>query len=199
MNRRLSLLVLLFFLVCSSINAQKGSYVDSLQKFQQKYVDSHEVVKNDDKKFLQFFPIDSSLRVLCTFTPSKDAKWFAMRTTGNSSKPFRKFGVLSFKIHDTLCQLSVYQSQSLMMSKEYSTYLFIPFTDNTSGKESYGGGRYLDQHMGDIRNNKIWLDFNKAYNPYCAYAAGYNCPIPPVENDLQVSVRAGEKAYQKHF
>jgi len=189
-------LSVLFFTFCGS-NAQEGSYLDSIQRFQLKYVDSHEVVKNDDKKYLQFFPIDSSLRVWCSFTPARNAKWFSMKTSGSTSQVYRKYGMLQFKIQGASLTLSVYQSQSLMSSDEYADYLFIPFTDNTTGNESYGGGRYLDQRMGDIRNNRLLLDFNKAYNPYCAYVTGYNCPIPPAENDLHISIKAGERAYAK--
>jgi len=146
---------------------------------------------------MHFFATDPSYRVLGKFTASRNAKWFPMKTSGTETQTYRKYGVLTFKIHDTTLTLNVYQSQSLMTSKDYSDYLFIPFTDNTSGNESYGGGRYLDYRMGEIRNNRLLLDFNKAYNPYCAYTTGYNCPIPPAENDLRVTISAGEKAYDK--
>jgi uncharacterized protein len=179
------------------LTAQEKSYLDSIKAFQQTYVDSHEVVKYSDKKFLQFFPVDSSYRVLCNFTPAKNAKWFSMKTSGSATQVYRKYGLLTFKIHDTVLQLNVYQSQSLMTSDDYADYLFIPFTDATTGEESYTGGRYIDHKMSDIRNNKLLLDFNKAYNPYCAYATGYNCPIPPAENDLRIAIAAGEKTYAK--
>lgn len=65
------------------------------------------------------------------------------------------------------------------------------------GTESYGGGRYIDCVINDIRNSTLMLDFNKAYNPYCAYVTGYNCPIPPREKDLPVAIHAGEKNYGK--
>lgn len=197
MNKHTLLTTFIIFSISSSISAQKSSYFDSIQQFQRKYVDSHEVVKNDDKKYLQFFPIDSSLRVWCTFTPARNAKWFSMKTSGTTSQVYKKYGLLEFSIQGVSLALTVYQSQSLMSSDEYADYLFIPFTDNTTGNESYGGGRYLDQRMGDIRNNRLLLDFNKAYNPYCAYATGYNCPIPPAENDLHISIKAGERAYAK--
>jgi len=197
MNRHFLIFTFLLSIIFSSTHAQKQSYFDSIQKFQRMYVDSHEVVKKDDKKYLQFFPIDTSMRIWCSFIPAKNAKWFSMKTTGSTSQVYRKFGLLKFKIRDKEFQLNMYQSQSLLVSEEYSDYLFIPFTDITSGNESYAGGRYIDQRMGDIRNNKLLLDFNKAYNPYCAYATGYNCPIPPAENDLPVLIKAGEKAYGK--
>ncbi|WP_321538818.1 DUF1684 domain-containing protein [Flavobacterium piscinae] len=73
--------------------------------------------------------------------------------------------------------------------------MFLPFTDLTSGIESYGGGRYIDLK---IQEGKIWtIDFNQAYNPYCAYNEKYSCPIVPEENDLKVEIKAGVKAFKK--
>ena len=185
------------FFSAFSLYAQKGSYVDSLREYQKMYVEGHEVVGKNDKQYIQFYPIDTAFKVWCSFTPSKNEKWFAMKTSGKETQIYRKYGVLNFRVHDTALQLNVYQSQSLMTSKDYADYLFIPFTDFTSGSESYAGGRYLDYRISEFRNNKLLLDFNKAYNPYCAYTTGYNCPIPPAENDLPIVIRAGEKAYGK--
>jgi len=75
--------------------------------------------------------------------------------------------------------------------------LFIPFADVTSGDETYGTGRYIDISTKDIINNTVVIDFNKAYNPYCAYSNGYNCPIPPAENYLAVAIKAGERSFAK--
>ena len=196
MLRNFFLLLLIIVSGCT-LFAQKKSYIDSIRQFRKVYVDSHEVVKGNDKQFMHFFAINPAYRVMSKFTPSKNAKWFAMKTSGTQTQTYRKYGVLTFKIHDTTLTLNVYQSQSLMTSTEYSDYLFIPFTDNTSGNESYGGGRYLDYRMGEIHKNQLLLDFNKAYNPYCAYTTGYNCPIPPAENDLKIAIAAGEKAFAK--
>jgi uncharacterized protein (DUF1684 family) len=84
-----------------------------------------------------------------------------------------------------------------MKQEKLREYLFVPFGDATSGFESYGGGRYIEFYISDIKNNKVIIDFNKAYNPYCAYTTGYNCPIPPAENLLTVAIPAGEKNYGK--
>ena len=84
-----------------------------------------------------------------------------------------------------------------MQTEKYRNYLFVPFTDATTGDESYGSGRYLEFYIADIQNNTLQLDFNKAYNPYCAYAAGYKCPIPPRENNLPLAIKAGEKNFAK--
>jgi uncharacterized protein (DUF1684 family) len=70
--------------------------------------------------------------------------------------------------------------------------LFVPFTDATSGRDTYGAGRYLDP--GAANGDSLTLDFNRAYNPYCAYDARWVCPLPPPENHLQERVEAGEKA-----
>ncbi len=78
---------------------------------------------------------------------------------------------------------------------QYKDYLFLPFTDDTNGITSYAGGRYIDLRDGDFNNNTLVLDFNKAYNPYCAFGAGYACPKPPVENKLALSIEAGEKLF----
>jgi hypothetical protein len=75
-------------------------------------------------------------------------------------------------------------------------YGFIPITDATSGAETYGGGRYLDISLPDTDAETIELDFNRVYNPYCAYTDHYNCPIPPRENTLAFRVEAGEKRYK---
>jgi uncharacterized protein len=79
----------------------------------------------------------------------------------------------------------------------YETCSFIPFIDEGSGQSSYEGGRYLDFKMSNIVDNKLIIDFNKAYNPYCAFTTGYNCPIPPSENTLPVVITAGEKMFAR--
>jgi uncharacterized protein len=178
--------------------AQLTAYEDSLNGFIKKYVDSHEVVKGSDKQQMQFYPVKRSYRVAATFERKENSQWFAMSTSGTIKKQFRVFGILSFVLNDTACTLSVYQSKQLIASPEFADYLFIPFTDRTCGLDTYGGGRYIDLLMNDIRGNTCILDFNKAYNPYCAYTTGYNCPVPPKENDLPIAVEAGEKNYRGH-
>jgi uncharacterized protein (DUF1684 family) len=174
------------------------SYNDSLQLYISNYIKDHEVVKGEDKKYLQFFAIDESYRVIADFEKTKDPKWFLIETSGREKKIFRVYGTVSFTIHDTLVKLNVYQAQNLLADPKYKDYLALMFTDKTTGIETYEAGRYLDFEIGDIRNNKLIIDFNKAYNPYCAYEKGqYNCPVPPGENRLPVTVRAGEKTYQK--
>lgn len=93
--------------------------------------------------------------------------------------------------------LEVYQSPALMQKEELKDYLFIPFNDLTNYETTYAGGRYLDISRKDIKNNQVVIDFNKCYNPYCAYASGYSCPIPPAANKLNAKIEAGEKMFGK--
>lgn len=177
----------------------QASYQDSIKNYVKNYIDTHEVVKGEDRKQLHFFEIDPKYRVVAKFEKAQTNQWFEMPTSGKIRKVFRVYGTLSFTINDTLVKMNLYQSQGLMGSDEYKDYLFLPFTDATTGTETYESGRYIDLQTKDIKNNEVIIDFNKAYNPYCAYVSGvYNCPIPPRENHLTVAILAGEKTYGKH-
>jgi len=92
--------------------------------------------------------------------------------------------------------LTLYQNFALLTNPLYKDLLFLPFTDLTNNKETYGGGRYINLDIKSINEAKIIIDFNKAYNPYCAYSDGYRCPIPPEENNLPLEIKAGEKNYK---
>lgn len=177
----------------------QSSYNDSLKLYLDNYIDQHEVVKGDDKKQMHFFDINKKYRVVAKLEKKENGQWFQMATSGRIKQIYRVYGVLSFKIGDTAVQLNVYQSQGLMQSEQYKNYLFLPFTDATTGNETYDSGRYIDLTIADIQNNQVVIDFNKAYNPYCAYVSGvYNCPIPPKENRLSIAIKAGEKKYGEH-
>ena len=173
-------------------------YVQYIKKYQKDYVSNHEVVKKGDKKYFKFFPASGDYKIEASFTKISDTVGFMMPTSGKSPRRYFRYGYVSFSLDGKPLKLTVFQSKDLMSDPAYRDYLFLPFTDLTSGEESYGGGRYIDLEMKDIRNNKVIIDFNKAYNPYCAYSTGYNCPVPPRENDLPVAVKAGEKNFGKH-
>lgn len=181
--------------LCNASYSQ--SYTDSISKFQQDYVNTHEVVKGGDRKYLSFYPANKEFLITAQFEKYHDTKGFNMITSSGKMQRYFKYGVIHFKVHDTAQQLYIYQSLDLMKQKKYKDYLFIPFGDATSGFTSYGGGRYLDIMISDIKNNVLEIDFNKAYNPYCAYTTGYSCPIPPSENILKVAITAGERNYGK--
>ena len=173
-------------------------YKDSLNSYIARYVGQHEVVTGDDRQFFKFFPVNEKYKITASFEESGNSKWFSMETSGTMKKTFRVYGILHFSINDTAVTLNIYQSQNLMNMTEYKNHLFLPFSDLTSGEETYAAGRYIDLDIQDIKDNKAVIDFNKAYNPYCAYVSGkYNCPIPPKENQLPVAIPAGEKIFSK--
>ncbi len=195
--------MLFLFLVLGVLGSQAQKtdvqgYMDSIKAFRADYVQTHELLTTKDQKaLLSFYPLDPAYRMVARFEKYVDSPWFSMLTSGATPQIQRKYGRLTFTIHDTVLHLIVYQSQALLQKAATRDYLFIPFTDATSGIDSYGAGRYIDGTISDIRNGSLVLDFNKAYNPYCAYSTGYNCPIPPRENDLPVAIQAGEKNYGK--
>ena len=176
---------------------KKDIYTESIKAYQKIYIDSHEVVKGKDKKHFHFFAISKAYNVTCYFERIFDTVGFTMPTSAGTVKYFYKYGRLDFMIDGKECLLYVYQGKDLMQMEQYKDYLFVPFTDATTGNESYGSGRYLEFYKKDIDNNTLQLDFNKAYNPYCAYAIGFKCPVPPRENRLTVPIKAGEMNFGK--
>jgi len=153
--------------------------------------------KENDLDYLEFYKPKKKYRVECSFQRTPKEESFDMATYSGKFKKFVKYGVLSFNLNGEDLQLAVYQNLMLQKMEEYKDYLFIPFMDHTNGKTTYGGGRYFDVMTGDIKDDKLVLDFNICYNPYCAFRDGYNCPVPPKENHLEVSIKAGEKMYGK--
>jgi uncharacterized protein (DUF1684 family) len=142
---------------------------------------------------ISWFPIQPAYRVTAHIAPSPDRKMFQMRTSSGATDAYIKVGVLTFALNGHPCRLSAYKSAK---QESGDPSLFIPFTDATSGHESYAGGRYLEVPAG--HGATVTLDFNIAYNPYCAYTTGFSCPIPPQENHLKIAVKAGAKAYGAH-
>ena len=139
---------------------------------------------------IHFFPINEKYVVTAKFKRTKNEKPFAMKTSGTKTPTYVKYGEITFKIDGKKLKLDVFQNLDLVKNNpKYKNHLFLPFTDLTSGVSSYGGGRYIDLQI--PKKNKFLLDFNTAYNPYCAYTVGYNCPIPPKQNDLNVEILAG--------
>ncbi len=150
------------------------------------------------KKFkgLEFFPIDSKLRIEAEFVRTPNEMPFNMPTTTDRLPVYQKYGEARFTLEGQQIVLPVFQSHALSQKPGFEDYLFIPFTDLTNGDESYGGGRYLDVRIPS--GATLVIDFNKAYNPYCAYSSAYSCPIPPRSSDLPVAIKAGVKAWAEH-
>jgi uncharacterized protein (DUF1684 family) len=140
-------------------------------------------------KGIHFYPFDAKYAVNGRFVRTPKEKPFQMSTSGGMRKTYVKYAEVFFTIDKKEYKLNVYQSQELLQSADYKDYLFIPFTDATSGNETYEGGRYIDLSI--PTSDHLLVNFNKAYHPYCAYTDGFNCPIPPQENTLPIKIEAG--------
>lgn len=194
------ILFLSFILLSFYAKAQecsKESAVAYQKKLNTEYANPDEspLTKSDLKKFkaLDFYPVDMQYCVTAKLVRTPNEKPFAMPTTTTRKPMYVKYGELHFTLKGKECQLDVFQSLDLIKLDEYKDALFLPFTDLTSGNGSYGGGRYID--LKQPKGTTVNIDFNTAYNPYCAYNHAYSCPITPKQNDLQVEVKAGVKEY----
>lgn len=182
--------------------AAQDAYIKEIKAHQDKLTKEYQnpktsPFKKKTKKFKghAFYAIDSTYRVEAKLTRTTEAEPFDMPTSSGISRKYIKYASVSFELHGQPRTLSVYRSLRLAALPMYKDYFLIPFTDKTSGTETYGGGRYMDVRLSDDQETLI-LDFNRAYNPYCAYVDGYSCPIPPKENFLDVAVKAGIQAYE---
>lgn len=196
--KKYTYLLALLFSVC--LNAQEKKLETSLeyqQKLNKEFADSTSspLTEEDLKVFktLDFYPIDTKYMVEAKFVRTKREKVFEMKTTTARLPKYKKYGELYFTLEGKDFKLNIYQNIDLSKKPGYKDYLFLPFTDLTCGKESYIGGRYLDARI--PKNKTIILDFNKAYNPYCAYNYKYSCPLVPLENDLGIEILAGVKKF----
>nr|WP_074672618.1 DUF1684 domain-containing protein [Maribacter dokdonensis] len=143
---------------------------------------------------LDFFEPDTNYIVEAELVRTPEALPFSMPTTTGRESTEVVYGIAKFTLNGKDHELEIYQSPELITQAEYEDYLFLPFTDNTNGEETYGGGRYLDLRI--PKGNKIILNFNKAYNPYCAYNKKFSCPIVPKVNNLDTEIKVGVKAFE---
>ncbi len=191
-----------FIAACSSAKLSKQiKEIETYQAAENKEFGDKETTILTEADFahftkLEFYPINLKYRVAATFVRTPDEKPFLMPTTTDRLPEYVKYGEAHFMIDDKNLKLELYQSTKHDEQEGYEDYLFLPFTDLTSGDGSYGGGRFLDARI--PKGDKMVLDFNKAYNPYCAYNSKYSCPIPPSVNDLLVRVEAGVKDFGDH-
>jgi uncharacterized protein (DUF1684 family) len=135
---------------------------------------------------LNYYPPDPAFRFTLALNPVEPEPLTFQTSTGDE-RVYQRIGTVEFEVEDQSAQLAIYKSE------DYDE-LFLPFRDATSGVETYGAGRYLEPV--ELGSGELLVDFNLAYNPYCAYSEAFSCPLPPVENCLKVAIRAGEKKYK---
>lgn len=139
-----------------------------------------------DWQGLSYFEPDPSLEFTLPITPG-DGLTVTVQTSDGQERVYRRIGSVTFDVDGEPATLT-------LLHADGQHGLFLPFRDATSGKETYGAGRYLDLELNE--DGTVSLDFNYAYNPYCAYSDAYSCPLPPVENWLTVPIKAGEKSFR---
>jgi uncharacterized protein (DUF1684 family) len=142
---------------------------------------------------LDFYPANENAFLVAQFIRTEDEKPFEMPTTGTRRPMYVKYGEARFQLEGKEFKLNIYRNIELSKKEEYKDHLFLPFSDLTSGKESYIGGKYIDLKIPTA--GTIVIDFNLSYNPYCAYNHKYSCPKVPLENDLNIEIKAGVKKF----
>ena len=180
--------------------ASAQTYTEDMQDWRDGYKSSlltgSHPLKPKDTAFLRFYPIDPDYKANAVFIPVLGAKPFLPENMhGGTQKAVREYGYVYFNLLGASLKLYIYEFLGAGNAAQSQVRLFIPFTDRTNYKETFGGGRYLDVSIDDIKDNKVVLDFNKCYNPHTAYQKGYPYIIPPKANGLRIEIRAGEKIY----
>ena len=192
--------VLIVYVSCSEGKKEAKGETEFQRELNAYYKDasSSPLKKKDLKTFtgLDFFPVNDKFKVTANLKFTPDSKPFKMPTSTTRTPIYKCYGIATFNLDGKDYSLEIYQNQELEPDPESDDYLFLPFTDQTNGFASYGGGRYIDLKI--PTGNTIEIDFNSAYNPYCAYNDKYSCPIPPRVNFLPVEINAGVKAFKKH-
>lgn len=182
----------------SRTEVQKEKYLEEIRQERREKdsfmrLDEESPLEEEQKKAfsgLQYFEPDPEWRIEARVEENEEKDLLVLSTSEEKQKPFTKWGYAIFNKEGA-------EHRLLLLEPAYGPAqesLFLPFSDATSAGETYGAGRYLDIEI--PKNGKVTIDFNKAYNPYCAYAEGYSCPFPPEENLLSIAVRAGEKTFE---
>ena len=190
---------LAFFMPWVAAGQEGDAYAEEIVRHRmekdEKFRDPREspLDKKGIRKFrgLKYFPPDEKYRVAARFIVNEMPVLFKMPTTTTRLPEYIKYGELEFELDGNTYRLEVYRNSEINRKPGYEDYLFVPFTDDTNGEETYEMGRYLDFRV--PATDEVVLDFNLAYNPYCCYSDNFSCPIPPAANRLALAVRAGEK------
>jgi len=205
----LSLFILSSILLSNGIRAQvttefnSSEYIAGIikernQKDTEMLTDDKSPIPENEKatfKKLNYYKPKTSYRKEAAFKRFDQATRFLMKTTTERLPEYSLYGVVNFVHNGKNFSLNVYQNIELVKKPGYEKHLFVPFNDLTNGKTTYGGGRFLD--VTETGADTLVIDFNMAYNPYCAYNHKYSCPIPPEENNLEIKIKAGEKKWHK--
>lgn len=140
---------------------------------------------------MAYYPVDSDYRFEVELDEYENPDRVTVGTSTDGEQAYLEWGEFTVEVGGEEVRIQAYKSEP------DDHRLWVPFRDETSGEETYGAGRYLDLEPEDHRTDDgTWiLDFNEAYNPTCAYSDRYECPLPPMDNWLDIPIEAGEKDY----
>lgn len=202
--KNIFIIILTLAIIITVYNTFRGDqnseeYVASIQKLREEKDNtmrngSDSPFANDSLKTftgLKYFPVDATYRIQATLTPVENPKPVLLPTSDEKEKNYLEYAYAEFEMQGERNKLLILE---IIDNGPYRGTLFLAFADKTSAAETYGAGRYLDVKKVP-GSTSVTLDFNEAYNPYCAYNDNYSCPFPPKENILNVRIEAGEKTY----
>jgi len=155
------------------------------------FLHDHHSPLDDEQKSdfsgLRYFTENPDLRIEVEIERFPEGDRIPIQTNTGAVQNYDRFGRFHFMVDGEDVELTVFQNEH---------GFFLPFADSLAGQETYGAGRYLEPEL--LSDGQLLVDFNLAYNPYCAYNANWSCPITPAENRLSVPIRAGEKVFEQH-
>jgi uncharacterized protein (DUF1684 family) len=191
---------LLLFICLLSCNKKTADYLQTIDQYrsnrhQSLIIGDRAPLQQTQIAALKYYPIDATYNCKCSIERFETSSPIQIPTYAGTTTPYSPFAKLLCTIKNEKIALTIYQL--LSQAPLYIGKLFLPYKDITNGDTTYGGGRYLDLLEKDINNGILVVDFNKSYNPLCAYKDGYKCPIPPKENHLTIAIHAGEQSFEK--
>lgn len=197
-----SLLILCLLITNALLQAQSTDYLAEIRAYRAEqnadFLDPEKsplpLDERQNFKGHDFYEVDEDYKVKARFEATPDARPFSLPTSTGRTRLYRRIGILHFELAGKELTLEAYlQVQSFAM-RTATAYVFLPVIDLTTGEATYGAGRYL--HFEGIPEGEEWtIDFNKLYNPYCAYSPKYECPVVPRPNHLPIAIEAGVKDY----
>ena len=179
-------------------SGDQSAYIEEINKereekdrFMKSSKESPFAADPENYKGLSFYPPDLRYKIVAELTPIEKKETVTLSTNTGEEQRYLEYAFAEFDLDGLHHKLLILE---VMDSGPFRGKLFFAFGDETSAVETYGAGRYLDLEKVP-GSSTITLDFNKAYNPYCAYISNFSCPLPPAQNLLAIAIKAGEKTY----
>ncbi len=198
--RLLSIVILLGLFAIGCQPKASPEYIEALDKHRIEYQDdfrknSDGPLTPDGVEMMDFFEADEEYSCMCDLVIDEQPL-VEMSTYAGKKKTFQLYARAKCKTSGKSFSVALFQHAGMSTHPIHGKKLFLPFKDETNGDLTYGGGRYMDLSKDNIVNNQLKIDFNRCYNPWCAYSDGFNCPIPPRENEIPLQILAGEKSFK---